>query len=157
VKAVWQWVAGLWVAVSGDVSPPLTAAVLLCGQTGPAWRPKTALWFVLRAVALCCVQKARERAYVSGLHISPARVRCCIVNALRSQMRAEWIAATRCHAVRALYGTPAVSSPSSRLRKFKKRWAYNDVLCAVTNNDSNLHIRLTPSFPVHVPPTGHPL
>jgi exonuclease III len=153
VHTIWEWVAGLWVAVSGDVSPPLTAAVLLCGQTRPTWRPKTALWFVLRGIALCCIQKARERAYVSGLHISPARVCCCIVNALRSHMRTEWIAATRCHAVRALYGTP-VSLPSSRLRKFKARWARNDVLCVISTSDTVLDIRLTPHFPHPVPPTG---
>lgn len=150
VQQVWGWVARLWVAIAGGAPPPLTAEIILCGTACPTWRPRLSLWYLLRAVALSCILKARGKSHLSGQPLSAARVSCCIVNALRETMRSDWIAATRCHAVRAMFGTPAASAESLK-RRFKKRWAHGGVLCSVADDESAMHIRLTPQFPVAIP------
>jgi hypothetical protein len=149
VKQVWDWVAKLWVAIAGGSLPPLTAEVILCGTACSTWRPRLSLWYVIRAIALSCILKARGKSHLSGQPISATRVCCCIVNALRECMRSDWIAATRCHAVRAMFGTPTASTESLK-RRFKKRWTHGGVLCVVNVDESALHIRLTPQFPVPV-------
>jgi hypothetical protein len=150
VKVVWQWVAQLWVASSSRSSaPPLSADVILCGRTAPVWRPQWCLWHVLRAITISCIFKARERAFASGQPLSPTRVACCIVIALRERLRSDFLAASRCPAVRALYGTPA-ASPDGLKARFEKRWRPGGVLCSVAD-ENVLHIHLTPHHPIPVP------
>lgn len=150
VHRVWVWVCEFWVAVAGGSAPPLTADVLLCGLTAPVWQPNWSLWHVIRAISITCISQAREKAFASGLHISPTRVACRIVIALRDLMRSDFLAATRCSAVRALYGTPAASADNLR-RRFRKHWRPGGVLCSVDDAHSVLHMHLTPSHPVPVP------
>lgn len=147
VRRVWQWVAALWGAVSGGAAPPLTAEVLLCGSTHPTWQPGS-LWQLFRGVSVSCIAQARAQAARSGQTISAARVACCIVSALRSAIRQDWLAATRSPAVRALFGVPAVSGDDARAR-FDRRWRPGGPLCVVAGDA--LIIRLTPSYPVPVP------
>jgi hypothetical protein len=84
---------------------------------------------------------------VSGQQLSARRVACCIVIALRAFIQRDWIAASRCHVVRALLGTPR-ACPELR-RKCRHRWLRNDVLCSVVFHVLTLH--LSPSSPVPVP------
>jgi len=147
VQRVWQWVADLWAAVSMQNGPPLTLEVLLCGRMRPVWQPRS-LWHLFRGVAVGCIFQARARALQSGQPLSSARVACCIVSALRTAMQRDWLAATRCSSVRALFGVPA-ASPACLRSSFHRRWRPCGPLCSVAG--TILTVRLTPSYPIPVP------
>ena len=149
VQRVWEWVAQLWVAVRGGAPPPLTQAVILCGRTHPVWAPGSPLWGVLRAVALGCLHHARKRAFASGQLLAASRVACRIVAELRQLVMSDWVAATRSHAVRRLYGVPCSMPADVLLSRFDSRWGSMLGVCSV--HDGHLLLHLTPQFPVPVP------
>jgi hypothetical protein len=95
-----------------------------------------------------CIHRARCRAHLSGQPLSPARVACCIVSELRAAIVREWIAASKCRAVRRLYGTPARDVHAS-VARFERRWLSHGVLCSVGGGVLSVH--LSPQHPVPVP------
>ena len=148
IARVWQWVAQLYGHVAGGHMPPLTADVLLCGVTSPVWSPRSRLWYLFRAAAVTCIHAARCRSFRSGLPLSCTRISCCIVSHLRAQIFSDYIASSKCLAVRRLFGTPA-PDVAARGRRFRTRWLSHPTLCSVTAGV--LSVRLTPQHPVPVP------
>jgi len=147
IRRVWEWVRALYVAVVNEAGPPLTVEVLLCGRTRPVWQARS-LWVFFRGLTVGCIHQARVRALHSGQPLSAARIACCIVSALRSAIKQDWLAATRCSAVRALFGVPRSSHACLRSR-FDRRWRPGGPLCSVAG--AVMTVRLTPASPVPVP------
>jgi exonuclease III len=147
-RVVWDWVARLYGHVVGGDPPPVTADVVLCGVTRPVWSPRSDFWHLVRSAAVGCLYRARCKAYMSGVQLSPTRIACCVVNELRAIIVRDWIAASRCLLVRRLYGTPA-RSPAGRRQKFKDKWEQLSSLCSVTAGVVTVH--LSPFYPVPVP------
>ena len=147
VNRLWQWVSRLYVAISGGSAPPLTLNVILCGAAHPGWQPRS-LWYLLRGVVMSCIFRARAKGMQTGQHVNCASVACCVVSQLRAMVRQDWLAATRCSAVRALFGVP-IADPESWRRRFDQRWRPGGPVCIVTGQV--LTLRLTASFPVPVP------
>jgi exonuclease III len=148
IARVWQWVAQLYSHLAGGQVPPLTIDVLVCGVTRPVWSPRSRLWYLFRAAAVTCIHAARSRSHRSGLPLSCTRIACRIVIHLRAQISSDWIASSKCLAVRRLYGTPA-PNVAARQRRFRQRWLSHPSLCSVTAGVLAVH--LTPHHPVPVP------
>jgi exonuclease III len=147
IEKLWQWVSQLYVTISGGSAPPLIPNVVLCGATHPGWQPRS-LWYLLRGVVVGCVFQARAQSVRTGQHVSGSSIACMVVSQLRALVRQDWLAATRCSAVRALFGVPA-ADPEARKRRFHKRWKPGGHICVVTGNV--LTLRLTTAYPVPVP------
>jgi hypothetical protein len=144
---LWQWASHLYVAIVGGSAPPLTPSVVLCGATHSGWQPRS-LWYLLRGVVVGCIFQARAQGVQTGQHVSCASIACMVIAQLRAMVKQDWLAATRCSAVRALFGVPA-ADPESRRRRFQKRWRPGGPVCVLAGNV--LTLRLTTSFPVPVP------
>jgi hypothetical protein len=144
---VWQWVSHLYASISGGAASPVVPSVILCGAAHPGWQPRSQ-WHLLRGVTVGCIFQARAHALQSMQPMTATRVACSIVSKLRALVRQDWLAATRCSAVRALFGVPVVH-PQSRRARFSRRWGPGGPVCVVADNV--LTLRLTTSSPVPVP------
>jgi len=151
--SVWRWVCELWQTASGSVAPPLlTAAVLLAGDRS-RWFPSGEgeglgiLWDVMRVAAIHFLWVARE----DGPSPAPARgVTARLVAFLRRRLGEDILRVTEWRRLRGVVGVAHMRDrPLLDSGVFEGRWCRGGVLCVMVG--SCYLIRLTTSFPVHIP------
>ena len=153
------WLAQVWGAVTGQRTPPLSAAVLLAGdhRGWPLDAALQPLWTRLRLTTLWHLWRAsRHGALDAGAQpLTAVRVASSILHDCRGAIQRDFMRVSTL--IDCEMGVPMAwlrgRSPKMKLTEFQARWCHRGVLCRAPS-DRVLELRWTAAHPVPLPAEG---
>ena len=158
-RPVVAWLTQVWGAITGQLAPPLTAAVLLAGDHR-GWPVEAALlplWTRLRLTTLWHLWRAsRPGALDAGAQpLTAVRVASSILHDCRGAIQRDFTRVSSL--IDCDMGVPMAwlrgRSPTMELLQFQARWCHRGVLCRAAS-DRVLELRWTAAHPVPLPTEG---
>ena len=155
--AVWQWVAGVWVAVAGGPAPPTSVAVLLADDAR-VWSPPPTLrplWTRLRLAALHALWCASGKARAGLVHVDARCAAAAVMLSCKRMLLRHYYRIDRSPS--AMGSCPhwlAGRSTVLTLHQFKDWWGPPGVLCLVregAGGQRSLSVRWSATSPVPLP------